>query len=108
MLVMKLEDMVAHKLMAMSERMAKTSRDIYDIWFFLKKIYPINQTIIEQRSGKTFDEFVGGCIDQLEQLSNKKILNGVGELLSDRQKDWARDHLKTEVIALMKTRFRGG
>src|SRR3989344_4740435 len=37
MLVMVPEDMFAHKLMAMYQRMEKTSRDIYDVWFFLQK-----------------------------------------------------------------------
>jgi predicted nucleotidyltransferase component of viral defense system len=105
MLVMKLEDMVAHKLVAMSERMHRTSRDIYDVWFFMRKIYPINQTIIEQRSGLTFEQFVAKCISQLDEINNKQILNGVGELLSENQKDWVRDHLKNDVIALMKIRF---
>ncbi len=34
MLVMVREDMFAHKLMAMLERVGKTSRDIYDVWYF--------------------------------------------------------------------------
>lgn len=43
MLVMVKEDMFAHKLMAMHERVGKTSRDIYDVWFFLKHRWLINQ-----------------------------------------------------------------
>ena len=31
--VMVQEDMFAHKLMAMHERIGKTSRDIYDVWY---------------------------------------------------------------------------
>jgi len=34
MLVMVQEDMFAHKLMAMHERIGKTSHDVYDVWFF--------------------------------------------------------------------------
>jgi len=33
-LVMVQEDMFAHKLMAMHERIGKTSHDVYDVWFF--------------------------------------------------------------------------
>src|SRR3989338_4679251 len=36
MLVMARDDMFAHKLMAMHDRIGKTSRDIYDVWFFLR------------------------------------------------------------------------
>ena len=34
--VMVVEDMFAHKLLALYERIDKTSRDVYDVWFFLK------------------------------------------------------------------------
>src|SRR3989344_6430657 len=54
MLVMIREDMFAHKLMAMHERVGKTSRDIYDVWFFLKNNWPINKEIVEQRSEVSF------------------------------------------------------
>jgi len=36
MLVMTREDMFAHKLMAMIERVGKTSRDIFDVQYFIK------------------------------------------------------------------------
>src|SRR3989304_4220099 len=38
--VMVVEDMFAHKLMAMYERIGKTNRDIYDVGFFLKFRFP--------------------------------------------------------------------
>ena len=38
MLVMVKPDMFAHKLMAMYERIGKTSRDIYDVYFLMIKI----------------------------------------------------------------------
>jgi len=37
-LVMIKEDMFAHKLMAMYERIEKTSRDIFDVYFFIRII----------------------------------------------------------------------
>ena len=68
MLVMKRGDMFAHKLMAMYERIGRTSRDIYDIWFFLKNNWAINRKIVEERSGKPFKEVIGECIKKLEKL----------------------------------------
>ena len=49
MLVMVEADMYAHKLMAMYERIGKTSRDIFDVHFFEKKHWAINQKIVEDR-----------------------------------------------------------
>ena len=104
MMVMVREDMFAHKLVAMHERIGKTSRDIYDVWFFLSERFPLNKIIVEQRSGIPFDEFVDSCVNKLEGLSNRRILDGVGELLSGSQKDWAKAKLKEEMISLLKLR----
>lgn len=105
MLVMVQEDMFANKLMAMYERVGKTSRDIYDTWFFLKNNWPINKEIIEQRSGISFKKVLKKCIEQLEKMDNKNILIGLGESLTKPQKDWARAKLRTETIFLLKARL---
>jgi predicted nucleotidyltransferase component of viral defense system len=105
MLVMIREDMFAHKLMAMHERVGKTSRDIYDVWFFLKNNWPINKEIVEQRSGMSFKELLQKSVEQLETMDNKHILDGLGDFLTEPQKDWARAKLQTETIFLLKARI---
>lgn len=100
--VMVLEDMFANKLMAMYERMNKTSRDIYDVWYFLKNRSPINIRIVENRSGHPFDQFLKLLIGDLEKLEHRKILNGSGELLTPNQKDWTKAKLIEETIAYLK------
>lgn len=106
--VMVAEDMFAHKLMAMHERIGKTSRDIYDVWFFLKNRFPINKDIIEKRAGVPYNALLDKCIDQLEKLHDKHILDGVGEFLNDRQKASAREKLRSETIALLELRKEQG
>ncbi len=105
MLVMVKEDMFAHKLMAMHERVGKTSRDIYDVWFFLEHRWPINKEIVVKRAGMTFPELMQKCIEQLEKMNNRNILDGLGDLLTESQKDWARAKLRTEAIFLLKARL---
>lgn len=105
MLVMVREDMFAHKLVAMHERIGKTSRDIYDTWFFLKKNWPVNKEIIKQRSGMTLQELLEKSSEQVENVDNKNILVGLGEFLTDSQKDWARAKLRTETVFLLKARM---
>jgi len=105
MLVMIREDMFAHKLMAMHERIGKTSRDMYDVWFFLKNNWPINKEIVEQRSGVSFKELLQKSAQQLEKMDNKNILVGLGDFLTEAQKDWARAKLRTETIFLLRARF---
>jgi predicted nucleotidyltransferase component of viral defense system len=105
MLVMEQEDMFAHKLMAMLERVGKTSRDIYDVWYFLENNWPINKEIVERRSGVSFKEALQKCIDEMEKIKNRNLLVGLGESLTDPQKDWARAKLKSETIFLLKARM---
>jgi len=105
MLVMVKEDMFANKLMAMYERVGKTSRDIYDAWFFLKNNWPVNKEIIKQRSGMSFKELLQKCAEQLEKMENRNILVGLGESLTEPQKDWVRAKLRTETIFLLKARL---
>jgi len=102
MLVMARQDMFAHKLLAMSERIGKANRDIYDIWFFLKNNWPINKKIVEQRASMSFNQVVQQSIDSLENFSARQVLAGMGELLSQKQKDWAREHLISDTIFLFK------
>lgn len=98
MLVMVQEDMFAHKLMAMLERIGKTSRDIFDVQYFAKNNWPINRKIVEERSGVSFKEALTKSIEMLEKMDNKHILDGLGELLADSQKDSARAKLKSDTI----------
>lgn len=103
--VMVAEDMFANKLMAMHERIGKTSRDIYDVWFFLQHRFPINKDIVEQRSKMSLHKLIEQCIKQLEEMSNSHILQGLGELLTESQKDWTKTKLKDETIALLTLRL---
>lgn len=102
MLVMRKEDMCANKLMAMYERVGKTSRDVYDIHFFIKNNWPINKKLVEDRAGKPFTDVVSACVNLLEKMDNRHILDGLGEMLTESQKDWARAKLRTDTIFLLK------
>lgn len=100
--VMVQSDMTANKLVAMYERIGKTNRDIYDVWFFLKNEWPINKEIIVHRTELEYPIFLQKCIEALEEMADKYILDGLGELLNGEQKIWAKAHLKKETIFLLK------
>lgn len=105
MLVMIKEDMFAHKLVAMHERLGKTSRDVFDVWFFSKSNWEINREIVEKRTEKSYKTFLKICIKELEEMSNNNILYGVGELLTEKQKAWVKSKLKFETILQLKLRL---
>src|SRR3989339_879688 len=102
MLVMIKEDMFANKLVAMSERPGKTNRDIYDVYFFSKNLWPVNREIVTKRSGLPYKKFLRQTADNLEKINDKKILDGLGELVSEKQKAWIRAKLKDEVLFALK------
>jgi len=102
MLVMVREDMYAHKLMAMYERIGKTNRDIYDVWFFVQNRWPINKDIVEKRAGMPYKQLLKKCIARLEKMTDRAILSGLGDLLTDERKKWAKTKLRTDTIFLLK------
>lgn len=105
MLVMKQEDMFAHKLVAMFERMGKANRDIYDTHFLLKQQWPINEEIIKTRTDLCFTDFINQTISELNKISNRSILNGIGELLDQKQKSWVKSHLLEDTKFLLQVRL---
>ncbi len=100
--IMVKEDMAAHKMVAMFERIGTTNRDIFDTWFFLKNNWPINEEIIHKRTGLSTAQFLEQCINELESMSDRGILSGIGELLDAKQKVWAKERLRMETIFLLK------
>lgn len=100
--VMIQEDIAAHKLVAMYERMESANRDIFDVWFFLHNSWPVNKNIVEQRTNMSYKAFLKETIKALEKVNNRTILSGIGELLNAKQKAWVKTHLKNETIFLLK------
>ncbi|PIS32148.1 hypothetical protein COT40_01485 [Candidatus Peregrinibacteria bacterium CG08_land_8_20_14_0_20_41_10] len=97
--IMVKEDMTAHKLCAMYERIGKTNRDIFDVQFFLSHDWPVNKKIIENRMGVSYAEFLKKCISAIEKFNDNKILSGMGELLlNEKQKAWVKNKLKLETL----------
>jgi predicted nucleotidyltransferase component of viral defense system len=105
MLVMLKEDMFAHKLVALLERGKAANRDIFDIWFFLKNNWPINKEIVEKRTKMVLKDYLRKCITFIELLSDRGILHGMGELLDEKWKAWAKNHLKKDAAFLLKVRL---
>ena len=104
--VMKKEDMFAHKLVALYERKAKTNRDLYDVWFFLQNNWPINVEIVEKRTKMKFQEFLKKCFSLIEKINERHILAGMGELLDEKTKNWAKQNLKKDLLFLLKLKLK--
>ncbi|MDR2146231.1 MAG: nucleotidyl transferase AbiEii/AbiGii toxin family protein [Tannerella sp.] len=99
---MCLRDMFSHKLCALLDRHSVVNRDIFDCWFLMSKQTPVNQMIIEQRMGKSLPDYVQDCIDTIENLPNKSMLDGLGELVNPQLKTFIRNKLRSEIITLLR------
>lgn len=100
--VMTLPDMFAHKVCALLDRSTFTNRDLFDCWFFMEQQTPINKQIVEERMKKPLADYLQDCINYLEKMSDKNILQGLGELLDEDLKKFVKTKLRLETITLFK------
>jgi hypothetical protein len=63
---------------------------------------PINKNIVESRMKTSLDQNIEACIQLLEGMSDKGLLQGMGELIDNKMKRFVRVELRSEVIRLLK------
>lgn len=95
-------DMFAHKLCALLDRSSVASRDIFDCWFFMKNHFAVNKDIVELRMNLPYADYIQKCISMIESLSDRSMLQGMGELMNEEMKKNVRKNLRTETIGLLK------
>jgi len=100
--VMSLRDMFSHKLCALLDRSSVINRDIFDCWFLMSRHTAVNQKIIERRMGKPLQEYLQDCIDTVENLPSKSLLDGLGELVNTESKTFIRNKLRSEIVTLLR------
>ena len=102
MLVMEQGDMVASKLSALLTRKKFAMRDVFDIWFFLKNKWVINEALLLEKTGLALNEALEQAVKKISELSKNQLLQGLGDLLDLRQKDWVREKLKEETLFYLR------
>ncbi|MFH1840972.1 MAG: nucleotidyl transferase AbiEii/AbiGii toxin family protein [Candidatus Shapirobacteria bacterium] len=91
-------DMMAGKLAALLTRKKFASRDLFDLWFFLKQDWQINEQFLQAQTGLTLPEALKKAAKITAKVPQKEILAGLGELLGPKQKAWAKEKLKEELL----------
>lgn len=105
MLVMNRSAMVAGKLLALATRTKLANRDIFDIWYFLKNNWEIDNEVIKSKSGLETKEIIEMAINRVEKIKNNQILFGLGDLLNNSAKDFVKKHLKEDVLLELRMRL---
>ena len=91
----------ANKLVALYERFK--NRDLYDVNFFLKNKFPINDEIIAERTWKNIKQLVEELIELLPiHYQQNNILAELWEVLTDPQKIWMKNRALDETIDLLQ------
>lgn len=101
--VSQVRDMIAHKMIAITERKTLANRDLFDTHYFLSSQYAtdINYSIVKNRLDKNPKEYYLYLLNFLKNLSNHNFLDGLGELVDQNQKNWVRNKMVKELMGLI-------
>lgn len=102
MLVIKQEDMIAGKLSALLTRKKFAMRDVFDLWFFLKNKWAINEAVVMEKTGLPIKKALQQAIKKVNTINKNKILDGLGELLDPKQKSWAKEKLIDDTVFYLR------
>ncbi|MEI6729441.1 MAG: nucleotidyl transferase AbiEii/AbiGii toxin family protein [bacterium] len=92
--VMVKECMFAHKLCAITDRKKLQNRDLYDAYFMFKNNFDIKEEIIEFRMNMSLRNYLKELLIFIEKkVKPKNILDGMGELFTEKQKIWVKNNL---------------
>lgn len=100
--VMVREDVFANKLVALTNRGKIAMRDIFDLYFFFSSNWEINEEIIKNRTKKNLNEYLLDCIDYIEDVPNNNVMQGLGQLVDKKQKEWVKNNLKKDLVYLIR------
>jgi len=102
MLVMTKDDMTAGKLAALLTRKRFASRDVFDLWFFLKNSWPIDGNFLKEKTGFSLNQAFNKALAKVKKIKKTELLSGLGELLDNKQKAWVREKLIEELVFYLR------
>lgn len=95
--------LITNKLVALTERKIAMPRDLYDAYYFLNLDFPINEKLIQERTGRTKKEYLRFLVKFIQKnYTAKNILQGLGEVFDAKQKAWAKKELAAATIKEIK------
>lgn len=101
-LAAKKDYLFAGKLAALTLRETIAMRDVYDIYFFAKNHWDINEEVLKAYTGKPIKKHLLDCLKLIGKIKEGQVLQGLGEVLTEKEKVWVKQNLKSEVAFLIK------
>ena len=97
----------ANKLVSLTQRNRIASRDLYDINFFFKHWFAINELLIKERTQKSLSLYLKDVLIFIPKYFTKDmLLAGLWELINEKQKTFVKEKLLDEVINYIKMTLR--
>lgn len=100
-LVMVQQDLAAGKLAAYLTRSKFAARDLFDLWYFLDQGWGINEKVFTEKTGKSLKKGLSEAIKKTEKVKDNQLLQGLGDLLYEKQKRFVKEKIKDDLIFLL-------
>jgi len=97
-LLMAKQDMAAGKLSALITRKKFASRDLFDLWFYLKNDWQINEEVLKENSKVNLRQALKKAIEKVKKVKKRHLLQGLGKLLDEKQKFWVKENLPKDLL----------
>jgi len=107
-LVIKQEDAAAGKLAALITRKRFAMRDVFDTWYFLKNNWPINEVVLKEKTDFSLKQGLKKALGRVVKIRENQALQGLGELLDNKQKTWVKENLIKDTVFLLKLKLKMG
>lgn len=96
------KDILAGKMAALLTRKKFAARDLFDLWFFLKSGWEIDEESVKEKTGLALKTALKKTIEKVKKIKKNQLLQGLGELLEEKQKSWVRENLQKETLFYLK------
>ncbi len=97
-LVAKKQALASGKLSAFLTRKKFAARDLFDLWFILKNDWDFDEDYLKKQTGFDLKTALEKAKEKVLKVKPNQLLQGIGELIEEKKKNWIRKKLKDEVI----------
>ena len=100
-LVAKKECLAAGKLSAFLTRKKLAARDVFDLWFILEKNWSFDENLLKFQTNLSLKKALKEALKKVKKIKINQLLQGIGELIEEKNKTWIKNNLKKELIFLL-------
>ncbi len=97
-LVVNKQGLSSGKLNAFLTRKKFASRDLFDLWFILKNEFSFDEDFLKKQTSYDLQIALVKAKEKIALIKSSQLLQGIGELIDEKQKNWIKQKLIDEVL----------